>query len=78
MADHGSDSDIDEDDFGHDVTPVASAPVVLIKIYNDVVDKIDHLYHSALANSFLSLNKSISNSLINHKILPSSLILNIN
>jgi len=27
MVDHGSDSDFDDDEFGHDVTPVASHSV---------------------------------------------------
>ena len=51
MADHGSDSDFDDDEFGHDVAPVASAPVVVMKKLHDVVDLIGPLCHSALANT---------------------------
>ncbi len=45
MADHGSDSDFDDDEFGHDVAPVASAPVIAMKKFHDVVDLIGPLYH---------------------------------
>ena len=55
MADHGSESDIDDDDFGHDVSPVTSAPVAIMKRFGDVVDQISTLYHSALVNSHQSL-----------------------
>ncbi len=52
MADHGSDSDFDDDEFGHDVTPVASAPVIVMKRFHDVVDRIGPRYHAALASSY--------------------------
>ena len=52
MADHGSESDFEENDFGHDVTPVASVPVVTMKRFGEVLDQISTLYHSALANVY--------------------------
>ena len=52
MADHSSGSDNDEDDFGHDVSPVTSAPVVIMKRFSDVIDQISTLYHNALSSTY--------------------------
>ena len=41
MADHGSESDIDEDDFGHDVTPVAVLRTIIV-ITSLVIIKINN------------------------------------
>ena len=49
MADHSSDSDNDEDDFGHDVSPIVSAPLVVMKRFGEVIGP---LYHVSLAFSF--------------------------
>ena len=52
MADHGSDSDFDDDDFGHDVSTIASAQVVVMKRYHDVIDQIGPLYHTSLTSQY--------------------------
>jgi len=52
MADNGSDSDFDDDEFGNDVSTVATAQVVNMKRFSDVIDQIGPLYHAAIASAY--------------------------
>jgi hypothetical protein len=56
MADNGSDSDFDDDEFGNDVSTVATAQVVFMKRYSDVIDQIGPLYHTALTSQYYIVN----------------------
>ncbi len=37
MADNGSDSDFDDDEFGNDVTTIAKAPKIVMKKFYDII-----------------------------------------
>ena len=52
MPDNGSDSDFDDDEFSNDVSTVATAQVVFMKRFSDVIDQIGPLYHAALSSQY--------------------------
>ena len=52
MSDRGDESDIDDDEFGMDVSTIIKAPKVVMKKFDDIVDQIAPLYHAAMNNSY--------------------------
>ena len=56
--DHGSDSDFDDDDFGHDVTTVASALKITMKRFNEIIDQIGPWYIILLLLELIKWNFS--------------------